>query len=159
MLQAPGQSASSFIYSTVGCSNSTVNNDANSCVSCPPDFRSSEGGTGSAQPTLGLRIPCSGQIAVAPWGPVLPGIWRVEKPGSISANAPCGPVRHLVTISFSDWRNLGSCELCSVSPTTIAWSVSLEVLTSDFGQNPVPSATYSGSATATATFNYPNPLP
>ena len=152
---SPSQSATSFTYSAFGCSDA----NATGCVSCPPDFRAAEGGGGggvAVASTLGLVIPCSGAIAASQW-PFSTGQWRIEKPGSIFANYPCGQVRHLISMSFS--TSPGSANMCSSPPASLSWVVAIQVRSADFGTNGVPEANYTGTANVTATFNYPNPLP
>jgi hypothetical protein len=150
---SPLQSATSFTYAALGCSDAT----ASGCVSCPPDFRSvEEGGGVGAAATLGLVVPCNGAIAASQW-PFSTGQWRIEKPGSIFANYPCGQVRHLVSMSFS--TSPGSANMCSSPPASLSWVVAIQVRSADFGTNGVPEANYTGTANVTATFNYPNPLP
>lgn len=150
---SPSQVAASFTYSALGCSDA----NASGCLSCPPDFRSVEAGGGvGAAATLGLVIPCNGAIAASQW-PFSTGQWRIEKPGSIFANYPCGQVRHLVSMSFS--TSPGSANMCSSPPASLSWVVAIQVRSADFGTNGVPEANYTGMANVTATFNYPNPLP
>jgi hypothetical protein len=149
---SPSQGAASFTYSALGCSDA----NASGCVSCPPDFRSVEGGGGGASATLGLVIPCNGPITASFW-PFSTGLWRIEKPGSIFANYPCGQVRHLISMSFS--TSPGSADMCLSPPSLLSWLVGIQVRSADFGANGVPEASYTGTANVTATFNYPNPLP
>lgn len=149
---SPLQSAASFTYSALGCGDA----NATGCVSCPPDFRAAEGGGGAISSTLGLVLPCNGAIVASPW-PFSTGRWRIEKPGSIFANYPCGQVRHMVSMTFSS--SPGSANMCSAPPTSLSWVVAIQVRSSDFGTSGVPEANYTGTANVTAAFNYPNPLP
>ena len=150
----PSQSDTAFSYVELGCGD----NNAVGCVSCPPDFRSLDGGFGGGiiTSTLGLTIWCSGSIAASAW-PAALSDWRVEKPGSVFQSFPCGQVRHLISMIFSS--SPGNSFMCSSPPDSRAWSVAIDVRSADFGANGVPEANYTGSANVTATFNYANPLP